>query len=212
MIRIIIADDHPVVIQGIKDMLEESGQFDVIATFRNGKSVLQSSMLAGADVLLLDLNMPHTDGLQVLDQLKKLQLPLKVVVITSYHSPQLAIQCKEAGASGYMVKSEDLYRLVSNIQDVMAGESVFPDFSLNQQGSSDGFTYFDEFLKKYRLTKREVEVIRLVCKDYSSREIADQLCLSAFTVKTHRRNIVRKLNLDDSKISLYKFAVENGVI
>lgn len=210
--RVIIADDHPVVIQGIKDVFDKSEQFEVIATFNDGKSLMQSDALAAADVLLLDLNMPNVDGLQVLDRLKKSRLSLKIIVITSYLSAQLAEQCREAGADGYLVKSEDLYHLGSSIQHVLAGQTVFPDFAQPEPHATDNFSYFDEFLKRYKLTKREVEIIRMVCSDYSSKEIADQLYLSPFTVQTHRRNIVKKLGLDDSKISLYRFAIDNGVI
>ncbi|MBK1439465.1 response regulator transcription factor [Parapedobacter sp. ISTM3] len=210
--RIIIADDHPVVIQGVKDILEKNGAFDVMATFRDGKSLLQSPLLARVDVLLLDLNMPDIDGLQTLDKLRKLGASFKIIVITSYLSPLLAEQCKAAGVHGYLVKSDDLYLLVKRIQDVLAGESVFPDFSQSDQPTGTDFSYFDEFLKKYKLTKREVEIVRMVCNDYSSKEIADKLCLSTFTIQTHRRNIIRKLGLDDSKIALYRFAVDNGVI
>lgn len=210
--RVIIADDHPVVVQGIKDVLDKHSGFVVVDTFNDGKSLLQSAMLAKADILLLDLNMPGVDGLQTLDKLKALQLPLKTIVITSYLSPQLAEQCKEAGADGYLVKSEDLYRLVRSILDVMSGKAVFPDFTHTERTSENEFSYFDEFLKKYRLTKREVEIIRMVCNDHSSKEIADKLYLSTFTVQTHRRNIVKKLGLDDSKISLYRFAMDNGIV
>ena len=210
-IRVIIADDHPVVVQGIKDVLAEQGRFRVVATVNDGRTLLQSLELHDADILLLDLNMPGMDGLQVLDELGKLSLALKVIVVTTYVSSQLAEQCRAAGASGYLVKSEDLYQLTRMIEEVMAGKQVFPDFSQKSNVTND-FSYFDEFLKKYRLTKREVEIIRLVCEDLHSKEIADKLYLSTFTVQTHRRNIVKKLGLDDSKISLYRFASENGII
>ncbi len=210
-IRVIIADDHPVVVQGVKDVLEENGHFRIIATFNDGKALLQSPALAAADVLLLDLNMPGVDGLQALDELNRLGLPLKIIVVTTYLSSRLVEQCREAGASGYLVKSEDLSQLTRMIDVVLAGEKSFPDFS-RQQTSPHDFSYFDEFLKKFKLTKREVEIIRLVCDDRHSKEIANKLCLSTFTVQTHRRNIVKKLGLDDSKISLYRFASENGII
>ena len=211
-IRVLIADDHPIVVQGIQDVLEKSKQFVVLETFNSGKTLLQSPLLTESDVLLLDLNMPKTDGLQVLSELKKMRLPINVIVITSYLSSQLAEQCKELGVKGYLIKSEELNRLVDNIHAVVAGESVFPDFSLPSIEKTNDFSYFDEFLKKYKLTKREVEIIRLVCSDYSSKQIADKLFLSEFTVQTHRRNIIKKLGLDDSRISLYKFATENAII
>src|SRR5690606_10183197 len=142
----------------------------------------------------------------------KCQLSLKIIVLTSYVSAQLADQCREAGAQGYLIKSEDLHRLLDNIEHALSGRLVFPDFSTQESLGGTDFSYFDEFLKKYKLTKREVEIIRMVCNDYNSKEIADKLYLSTFTVQTHRRNIVKKLGLDDSKISLYRFAIDNGVI
>lgn len=209
--KVIIADDHPIVVQGITDLLEKSGNMDVLASFNDGRSLLQSPLLTKADVLLLDLNMPQIDGLQLLDRFRTLGLSLKIIVITSYVSAELAAQCRNAGASGYLVKTEKLHCLISTIEDVIAGIPVFPVFSASNETTND-FSYFDEFLKKYRLTKREVEIIRLVCNDFSSKEIAKQLFLSPFTVQTHRRNIIKKLGLDDSKISLYKFATDNGII
>lgn len=210
--RVIIADDHPVVIQGIKELLEKSEQFEIIQTFNDGKALLQSPMLVQADVLLLDLNMPKVDGLQVLDELKKMQLVHKAIVVTSYMSHQLTERCKAMGVGGYIVKSEELDDLANCIRQVVAGEAVFPDFSQPSSQSEDDFSYFDGFLKKHKLTKREVEIIRLVCSDMNSKDVADKLCLSTFTVQTHRRNIIKKLGLEDSKIALYRFAIENALI
>lgn len=210
--RVIIADDHPIVVQGIKDVLGGKDCFRVIATFNEGRALLQSPSLAAAEILLLDLNMPGIDGLQVLAELTKRRLSLKIIVLTTYLSPQLVQQCKDVGVSGYLVKSEDLYQLIKMIDSVLLGNTVFPDFSQATPHTENEFSYFDEFLKKYKLTKREVEVIRLVCDDLNSKAIAEKLCLSTFTVQTHRRNIVKKLGLDDSKISLYRFASENGII
>src|SRR5690606_4203257 len=164
--------------------------FDVIAVFNEGKSLLQSPFLMQADLLILDLNMPGTDGLQTLDRLMKCQLSLKIIVLTSYVSAQLADQCKEMGAHGYLIKSEGLHRLLDSIDNVLCGRRIFPDFSNPEQQGGTNFSYLDEFLKKYKLTKREVEIIRMVCNDHNSKEIADKLCLSTFTVQTHRRNIV----------------------
>ena len=103
-IRIIIADDHPVVIQGIQDVLRAHQKFNVIETFSDGKLLLQSPALATADVLLLDLNMPGIDGLQVLDELNKMQLPLTIIVVTTYVSSLLAQTCMEDGVHVYLVK------------------------------------------------------------------------------------------------------------
>lgn len=213
--RIIIAEDHPIVVKGITDLLHDrADRFELVAAFQDGKSLLQSPALLDADLLLLDLNLPKADGLQVLEQLERLQLRLKVIVLTSYVSHQLAEQCRALGAAGYLVKSQDLNELANLIEEVLAGNPVFPKSfdNDNVEEVEAYFLYNDEFLKKYKLTKREVQIIQMVCKERNSEEIAQSLHLSPFTVKTHRRNIIRKLGLDDSTISLYKFAQANGLL
>ena len=117
-IRVIITDDHPLIINGIKEILEKDTGFEIMATFTDGNSLLQSTSLPDADVLLLDLNMPGKDGLQVLDQINAMNLKLKILVLTSYFSKQLSEQCLANGANGYLLKSENLDRLAENITAV----------------------------------------------------------------------------------------------
>ena len=173
---------------------------------------MQSTSLPDADVLLLDLNMPGKDGLQVLEKIKAMHLKLQILVLTSYFSKQLAEQCHAAGAKGYILKSDNLDKLADTILEVLDGKTVMPNFSEKTEKYVNDFSYLDDFLKKYNLTKREVEVIQMVCKGYSSQEIADKLFLSSFTVQTHRRNIFKKLNIEGKTIALYKFASQHGLV
>lgn len=211
-IRVIIADDHPLIVKGITEILEQNERFVITASYNDGATLMQSTILPDADVLLLDLNMPGKDGLQVLEEIKAMKLNVHILVLTSYLSKELAEQCQTAGANGYILKSDNLDRLAENILDVMDGKTVFPDFSKKTEEDPSEFTFMDEFLKKYNLTKRETEVIQMVCKGYNSKEIADQLYLSSFTVQTHRRNIFRKLNIEGNTIALYKFASAHGLL
>ncbi|WP_410005178.1 response regulator [Aequorivita nionensis] len=211
-IRVIIADDHPLIIKGISEILEKNERFNIMATYNDGIALMQSTSLPDTDILLLDLNMPNKDGLQVLEEVKAMNLNLKILVLTSYFSKELAEQCLKAGANGYILKSDNLDILADNIMEVFDGKNVFPDFSVKAEEEANEFTFLDEFLKKYNLTKREAEVIQMVCKGYSSNEIADKLFLSSFTVQTHRRNIFRKLNIEGNTIALYKFASEHGLL
>ncbi len=211
-IKLIIADDHPLIINGITEILEKNDRFNIVATFNDGNALMQSVLLADADVLLLDLNMPAKDGLMVLEEIKHMKLPVKILVLTSYFSKELAEKCKEAGAEGYILKSDNLEKLSETIFEVLNGNSKFPDFSQKTEDDPSDFSYLDEFLKKYNLTKREAEVIKMVCKGYNSKEIADKLFVSSFTVQTHRRNIFRKLKIEGNTIALYKFASEHGLL
>lgn len=211
--KIIIADDHPIIRNGIKDLLEKEESFEFLAGFEDGKTLLHSSKLAYADVLLLDLNLPHTDGLQVLKEIKTKDLNLKVIVLTAYVSQKLSEECKEFGASAYLVKTQSLNNLTEIINKVMKGEVFFTDMGADEENIDNCFFYFDKFLVKYKLTKREVEVIKMISQGYTSSEIAEHLSLSPFTIQTHRKNIFKKLSLEQSNnVGLINFAIKNGII
>lgn len=210
-IKLILADDHPVVLHGINSHLSTDGRFEVIAMVNNGLELLNSVSLLAADVILLDLNMPGLDGLKTLEELKRKNITAKIIVLTNYHSFELVKDCKLKGASAYVVKSDELQNLALTILKVIDNQLIFPTF--DEKDSPDiKFSYFDDFLKKYKLTKREVEIIRLVCQNLRTKDIAERLYLSEFTVHTHRKNIMRKLELSDSTVALYDFALKANLI
>ena len=209
-ISLILADDHPIVLEGIQAHLKKDPKFEILATVNNGNQLLGSAFLSETDLILMDLNMPGLDGLKTLDILKTKGLKAKIIILTNYHSPELIKDCKLKGAHGYMVKSDELKNLEGVITKVMNGISVFP--LLEEKDLNSSFSYFDDFLKKYKLTKREVEIIRLVCQNLKTKDIADRLYLSEFTIHTHRKNIMRKLEINDSTLALYDFAMKNQLI
>lgn len=212
-VRIILTDDHPIITQGIKTILENEKEFEIIAEFRNGHALLQSPLVQDADLLLLDLNMPRVDGLDVLRHFKRTGTTPKIIIISAYTSQKLITECRENGASAYIVKTDNLSGLKETILQVMMGEKVFPDLVISESELSDKFSYLDDFLIKYKLTKREVEIILMVCEGRTSNDIADKLSLSTFTVQTHRKNIFKKLSLDSSNpMAMHEFASKIGLI
>ncbi len=210
-IQLILADDHPVVLHGIKAHFNNDERFEIIGMVSNGLELLNSPLLNTADIILLDLNMPGLDGLKALTELKNKRIKAKTIVLTNYHSFELVKDCKIRGASGYLVKSDELQNLAAAILSVCEGNEAFPNFDEKEVQESK-FTYFDNFLKKYKLTKREVEIIRLVCQNLRTKDIAERLYLSEFTVHTHRKNIMRKLEISDSTVALYEFALKTNLI
>lgn len=210
-VSIILADDHPAILEGMQAYLSKDDRFDIIDSVYNGLALLQSEAIHRADLILLDLNMPGLDGLKTLDELKSRSLKAKIIIMTNYNAPELIKDCRLRGANGYVVKSGKLEMLSGIILQVLAGKSHFPALEEHQteQGS---FSYFDDFLKKHKLTKREVEIIRLVCQHMRTKEIAERLYLSEFTIHTHRKNIMRKLGIGDSTVALYDFAIKNKLI
>ncbi|MCD0488163.1 response regulator transcription factor [Pedobacter sp. MC2016-14] len=209
-ISLILADDHPIVLEGIQAHLKKDSRFNIIAAVSNGLELLQSEQLLSTDLILMDLNMPGLDGLKTLDELKARGVKAKIIILTNYHSSELIKDCRLKGASGYMVKSDQLPLLEETILKVMAGKQIFP--TLEEKEANSSFSFFDDFLKKYKLTKREVEIIRLVCQNLKTKAIADRLYLSEFTIHTHRKNIMRKLEIGDSTLALYDFALKNNLI
>jgi DNA-binding NarL/FixJ family response regulator len=210
-IKLVLADDHPIILRGIKAHFSDDDRFEVIGMVNNGLELLNLSCLADADIILLDLNMPGIDGLKALTELKQKNLKAKAIIMTNYHSSELVKECKLKGASGYLVKSAEMQHLALAIINVMAGGEIFPVF--DEKDIPDiQFSYFDDFLKKYKLTKREVEIIRLVCQNLRTKDIAERLYLSEFTVHTHRKNIMRKLEISDSTVALYEFALKTNLI
>lgn len=210
-IKLILADDHPIVLKGIKAHLKNDERFEVIATANNGMELLNLSGLTLADIILLDLNMPGIDGLDALSELKRKRINAKIIIHTNYDAVELIKDCKFRGANGYVVKSAALQYLSSSILTIYNGGEVFPSFEEKEHAILK-FSYFDGFLKKYKLTKREVEIIRLVCQNLRTKDIAERLYLSEFTVHTHRKNIMRKLEISDSTVALYEFALRTNLI
>lgn len=210
-ISLILADDHPAILEGISVHLGKDERFQIIGTMSNGLDLLASTVLSAADVILLDLNMPGLDGLRTLEALHKRSIKAKIIIMTYYNSQELMKDCRLKGASGYIVKSAKLTHLADTILSVIAGKTAFP--TQEKAAANDlVFSYFDDFLKKHKLTKREVEIIRLVCQNLRTRDIAERLYLSEFTIHTHRKNIMRKLELADSTVALYDFAIRNNLI
>lgn len=210
-ISIILADDHPAILEGMQAYLQKDEQFIIIETVNNGVSLLNSTLLNQADVILLDLNMPGLDGLKVLEELKNKSAKAKVIVITNYDTQELIKDCRLKGASGYLLKSGKLALLSEAIRKVFKGKYFFPTLE-EQLSAPSSPSFFDDFLKKHKLTKREVEIIRLVCQNMRTKEIAERLYLSEFTIYTHRKNIIKKLEIGDSTLALYDFAIKNNLI
>jgi DNA-binding NarL/FixJ family response regulator len=161
------------------------------------------------DMVVLDLNMPGYDGLECLSRIKAVFAATKVLVLTNYNQPQLLEEVKKAGADGYLIKNSSAAELKDTIAKILAGAKVFAgehDLTLLAEDSY----FLDGFLRKYKLTRREVDIIRMIVNEMSTKEMAASCSLSELTISTHRRNIFRKLDLKNVA-ALVNFAKENGI-
>jgi DNA-binding NarL/FixJ family response regulator len=209
MLKLFIADDHAILIDGLQAILREEPDMQIIGTASDGISLLQQLPATLPDVLLLDLNMPRLDGIHCLQRISKEYPALKVIVLSNYDQPELVKEVQLLGASGYILKNSPRQTLVQTIRLIAAGNTYFQSFHADFTPPASSF-FLDDFMRKYQLTRREVEIIRLVCREHTSKEIADHLFISEFTVQTHRRNIMRKLELKNAT-SLVLFAQEQGL-
>lgn len=206
--RIIIADDHPLFLEGLQSVLEKIKDVDLLATVTNGRQLIDCLQKYTPDIVLLDLNMPHLDGIETLKIVKSQFPKISVIILSSYYQPELKREIKLLGANGYLSKKSPANLIEEVINTVAAGKVWFTDDSREEASSSPFF--IDDFMKKYQLTKREVEIIRMAGKGLTSKEISVKLFVSEFTIHAHRRNISRKLDIH-TPAGLLKFAKEQGL-
>lgn len=207
--KVVLADDHPFLIEGIKAVIAGIEELEIAATVTNGFELMELMPVIAPGLVLLDLNMPGYDGLQCLEKIKAAHPTTKILILTSYSQPELIEELRKKNADGYLIKDSTAQQLKEAIQSILSGGKFFP--TPTERPQSEVSFFFDDFLKKFSLTKREVDIIRLICKEMSSREIAANLFLSELTITTHRRNIFRKLDIKNVA-GLMNFAKENHLI
>ena len=207
-LRLIIADDHPLLIDGVSKILSEIEDIEILEPAGNGRQLMTRLRTTAVDLVLLDLHMPHMDGIETLKILRTEFPRLKVLVFTSYNQPKLILEIKMLGAKGYLLKNSTSTTLKEAVRTLMSGGTWFQD-EPPPPPMSDYF--IDDFMKKYQITRREVEVIRKIAEGFTTIEIGEQLFVSKFTVNAHRRNICRKLDIY-TPVGLVKFAKVHGLV
>lgn len=210
MTKVILADDHQLFIEGVRTVLAEVNDLAVIATVNDGEALMKKIQTDEVDVVLLDLNMPKLDGLKCLKEIKATKPAVKVLVLTNYNQPELIDEVRKLKADGFIVKNSSASELRDAVVKIIAGEKLFNEGQKSPVLDETSY-FFDDFLKKFKLTRREVDIIRLVCRELSSKQIAAELHLSEFTVSTHRKNIQRKLNIKNVA-GLVAFAKEHQLV
>jgi DNA-binding NarL/FixJ family response regulator len=205
--KIILADDHQFLLEGLKSVLTDIPSIEITATAQNGFELMDAVAQFLPHLVILDLNMPGYDGMQCLKKIKAGFGKIKVLVLTNYIQYELVEEIRKNGADGFLGKNSSAAELKEAIEFVLAGNKHFPAETVLKNEPEDSY-FFDDFLKKYQLTKREVGIIQLICREMSTREIASELFLSELTINTHRRNILRKLEVKNVA-GLVNFAKQN---
>ncbi|MEO8253168.1 MAG: response regulator transcription factor [Flavobacterium sp.] len=214
-IRIHLADDHKVLIDGMRTLLNSISNFKVVGFSLKGTTLYEEVSNNTTDILVLDLNMPEKDGIEVLKEFNKKDFPCKVIILSSYDDIKIIQEVMKLGASGYLTKQCAGENIVEAIRVVNKGEEYFCSQVREKIFASAALK--NPKLNKTKadpdqlLTGREIEIITLIALEYSGKEISEQLFISINTVETHRKNIMKKLQAK-STISLVKFALKNNLI
>lgn len=210
-IKVVIVDDHALIREGIKKLLELEESFDIVALAGDGVEALEVIEKVRPDVVLLDINMPNMNGIDCLKQIKAEYPDTKVVMLTIHEDAEYLIETINIGAEGYVLKDADVSSLVKAIQKVVQGEVyIHPTLSGILVREYKRKDKNNEELNGTALTKREYEVIRLISKGHNNKEIATELFISEKTVKNHVSNIFKKIKVTDrTQAALY--AIKNNI-
>jgi DNA-binding NarL/FixJ family response regulator len=211
MIKIIIADDHQMFIDGIKSLLVNENDIKVIGEALNGKQVLSLLEKELADIVLLDVNMPEMDGIEATKLIKQKYATVKILMLTMYNNQEFVFGLMNAGASGYILKNTGRKELLEAIQAVNDGKTFYSkevtETILQNFAKKPG----EKKIEAAHLTDREKDVLKLIAQEYNTQEIASQLFISANTVETHRKNLLSKLQAKNIA-GLVKFAIQTGLV
>lgn len=210
-IKVVIVDNHRLFAEGLASMFEDS-IIEVVSIVDNQRgliSVLRSNY--DIDLILLDLNLGKEDGLKIIDNLKVEGYSQKIIILTSYDSQQIIAKAKSKKIEGYVVKNITKNEIIEAITTVNNGGEYFHQLADEWSPSETEIAYSDDFLNKYKLTKREYEVFILLAKSYSTKEISEKLSLSEQTVSTYRKYIKSKLKLK-SIADIVRFAFVNELL
>ncbi|MXN90201.1 response regulator [Flavobacterium sp. Sd200] len=198
MIQLVIAEDHQSLIDGLKIFFEYENDIKIVGEANNGESLLEIVRSKKPDVVLTDIRMPKMDGIAATRIIKKEFPACKVIAFSMFEQEEAIVQMQSAGASGYILKNASLKIVLAAIRAVMRGETFFDDAIPATNHASEN---------EVHLSKREEEILRLIGKGKTSHEIAEILFIGKTTVDTHRKNILKKLNLQ-GKTELLRYSME----
>jgi DNA-binding NarL/FixJ family response regulator len=209
-LKILIVDDHQILIDGIEAMLQDVDNFEVVGKLLDGKIALSYLMHNQVDILLTDLYMPKMTGIELTQKVKKDFPEIKVLALSVSYDVSIVHDLMDAGISGFILKTIGRSELIEAINEVSRGNVYFSREVSNEILRSLA-NRNDSEEETYRLTDREIEILKLIAQEFSNADIAKQLYISERTVETHRKNIYRKTNTK-TIVGLIKYAVERKLI
>ena len=209
-IEIIIADDHMMILEGLKQLLELYGTMKVIAEANDGEECLNLlNKRIHPDILLLDINMPKKNGIEVLEYIKQNKIPVKVLILTVHNEVEYLLKAVDIGIDGYLLKDSSYDELKEAIDVVISGNTyIQPSLLPALNESMEDYALDKEKIEL--LTKRELDVLRLISEGCSNKKISDELTISERTVKNHISHIFKKIDVED-RTQAAVFAIRNKI-
>lgn len=207
--RLILADDHVLFREGVKRILEEKADFDIVGEASDGVELLDILKRIRANLILLDISMPHLRGIDAIPEIKRTQPGIRILILTMFNDREYVYEAIARGSDGYFLKGDSGSELLSAIDKIRRGKTYVSPFF-----SEDLANHWEEVrrgVQKPALTAREREILKLIADGKSSKEIGQALFISVYTVKRHRANIKNKMNLKNSS-ELLKYAIKKAYI
>jgi len=213
-IKILIADDHDLIHNGIINILRPLKNYKIIGKAINGEDAIEKAGLLKPDIILMDISMPVMNGIEATRIISESMPNINILALTQHEENEYVVEILKAGGAGYLLKNSSKKEFVDAIESVLAGNKVFSS-KISEQLISDLITSpvveSKSELENIPLTKREIEIIQKIANDMNNQEIADELHISLRTVETHRRNLMQKLNVK-TVVALLKYAAQHNII
>lgn len=197
MIRTVLIDDHRVVTEGLRRLLNETGTFEVVATFSDGQTFLSALQELSPELIIVDIEMSGLDGLEVIRRVRNQQSEAIIVVMSMHEEDAFVAAARKAGANGYFPKSKDPGKLSQWLLELVSNPDAVPQKVLREKTSL--------------LSRQEQLILRQIAEGKTSQEIAEALSISPLTVKTHRKNLLRKLQAANSAV-MVRIATDRGLL
>ena len=212
-VRVVIADDHTIIREGLRSLMSSANDFEVVGEAEDGRGAAESVETLKPDLVLTDLSMPKMDGIDLIKAVKKRSPQTKVVALTVHRGEEYLLATLKAGADAYILKDASYGELMMAIRSVLKGKQyISPEVSGNLiEGYRTGGKDQKEPLLRGLLTPREREVLKLIAEGHTNKEIADTLYISVHTVETHRLHIMGKLDVSGTA-ALIAVAIKKGLI
>lgn len=210
-IKVLLVDDHQIIVDGLKSLLQNSGEIVVAGEANNGRDALRIIENIEVEIVLMDIDMPVMNGIETLKEIGKRGFGVKVIILSMHNETGMVKSLTDLGARGYLLKSSPQDELFAAIKKVAAGQRYFStDVTLSLMSKPASGNVDSSFLAS-QLTEREIEIIKLIAEGFSNKEIGAKLYISHRTVDTHRTNLMKKLNVSNVA-GLISFAIKNQIV